>query len=299
MTLPPNPMLKRLGCAATDRVAIIHTDDIGLSAASVAAAQDLWQARIISSSAVMVPCAWFPLTARLCRATPHIDMGVHLTLTSEWDDYRWGPISTRDPASGLLDSEGFFYRTSRDAQEHADPEAAEREIAAQIERALAAGIDVTHIDTHMGSTIHPKLLGAYVKLGARYKIPAMIPRMDNDAIKARGFDEDQTAFFSAIVARFDDEGVPMIDHVAGMPLEHSTDRLNQVFHALDGLKPGITHFIIHPSHNTPEGRATNPDLAARVGDYETFMDERVRAHIKNAGIRVIGYRELRDAARGI
>ena len=105
-----NPFLKKLGFAADARVVIIHTDDIGMCQASVGAFRDLIDFGLISSAAVMVPCPWFPEVAALCRSRPGIDMGVHLTLNSEWDSYRWGPISTRDPASGLLDEEGYFYR---------------------------------------------------------------------------------------------------------------------------------------------------------------------------------------------
>src|SRR5262245_6136811 len=95
-----NPALKKLGFSNDDRVVIIHTDDIGMSHASYAAFSDLWKVGIISSSAVMVPCPWFPKVASYCRSVSDVDMGVHLTLTSEWDGYRWGPISTRDHASG-------------------------------------------------------------------------------------------------------------------------------------------------------------------------------------------------------
>ena len=104
-----------------DRVVIIHTDDIGMCQASVSAFEELWEAGIITSGATMVPCPWFLDAARLCRTSPDIDMGVHVTLTSEWETYRWGPISTRDPASGLLDSDGYFFRTSEDFQASGDP----------------------------------------------------------------------------------------------------------------------------------------------------------------------------------
>ena len=181
-----NPALRSLGLSATDRAVIIHTDDIGVSAAATDAARELWQARIVSSSAVMAPCAWFAATAQLCRETPWIDMGVHITLTSEWDFMRWGPISTRDPASGLLDPEGFFFRNTRDAQAHATVEAAAAEMDSQVQRALAAGIDVTHIDTHMGSAFHPKLLRAYVATALKHRVPPMLARLSEADMRAWG-----------------------------------------------------------------------------------------------------------------
>jgi predicted glycoside hydrolase/deacetylase ChbG (UPF0249 family) len=274
-------------------VAIIHTDDIGMCGATTDAAKDLWDTGIITSSAAMVPCAWFPQTAAMCRANPKIDMGVHLTLTSEWDGYRWGPISTRDSKSGMLDAEGYFYRSTEDAVSHIDPNFARAELSAQIETAKRAGIDVTHIDTHMGSVMNPKLISLYFQLAMENKIPMMLPR-DEETIKRWGFSGEMADFAKRTIAMIEGEGMPLIDHIDFMPLDQPEHRLEQVFSHLDALKPGITHFIIHPSHDTPEARAICSDLPNRVGDYETFMDERVRDHIKKIGVQTIGYRVLRN-----
>lgn len=292
-----NPYLKKLGLADTDRAMIIHTDDIGVSAASVAAARDLWQTRIVSSSAVMVPCAWFPLAAQLCRETPHIDMGVHITLTCEWSGMRWGPVSTRDPRTGLMDMEGFFFRTSEDAQTHADTDAAALEIDAQIQRALSAGIDVTHIDTHMGTAFHAKLLSGYVTAALKHRVPPLLLRLNEAQLRARGNDDETAAFFARALDMLEGQGVPMLDHLVGMPLDKPDERFERVRAELDALPAGISYFIIHPSHGTPEAQAMGPDWRARVRDHEMFMDEQVRAHIKQSGLHVIGWRELRDVMR--
>src|SRR5215207_9167184 len=119
--MTPNPALRRLGFADSDRVAIIHADDIGMCQASITAFADLSAFGLISSGAVMVPCAWFPSAAAASRARPDDDLGVHLTLTCEWDACRWGPISTRDPESGLIDAEGYFYRTTELAHAYGQP----------------------------------------------------------------------------------------------------------------------------------------------------------------------------------
>src|SRR5512139_2214421 len=147
----PNPFLKKLGFSDADRAVIIHTDDIGMCHASLEAFKDLWEFGIITSAAVMVPCPWFPTVALLCRANPGIDMGVHATLNAEYASYRWGPLSTRDPDSGLLDADGHFHQWPQAVYDNARPEAVEEEVNAQIEVALAAGIDVTHVDSHMGT----------------------------------------------------------------------------------------------------------------------------------------------------
>ena len=162
----PNPLLKRLGLSDDARAVIFHADDVGMCQASLAAYVDLVDFGLISAASTMVPCSWFPATAAFCRDHPgeKVDMGVHLTLTSEWDGYRWGPISTRDPASGLMDTDGYFHPDTESAQAHGDPAAVQLEIQTQVERALAAGIDVTHIDSHMGTVFHPSSWAALSRL---------------------------------------------------------------------------------------------------------------------------------------
>ena len=131
--MPINPFLKKMGFADDDRVVIFHADDIGMCRSANVAYQELIEAGPLSSGSVMVPCPWFPAAADYCRRHPQADMGVHLTLTCEWDGYRWGPLSTGDPASGLLDDEGYFDRSTAEAQDHAQPEAVTLEIKAQVE----------------------------------------------------------------------------------------------------------------------------------------------------------------------
>ncbi len=224
-------------------------------------------------------------------------MGVHITLTSEWDSMRWGPISTRDPASGLLDAEGFFHRSTRDAQAHAAAEAAAAEMDAQVQRALSAGIDVTHIDTHMGSAFHPKLLRAYVATALKYRVPPMLARLSEADMRVWGFDTETIGYFQGMADELVAQGVPLLDHIVGMPLDKPDQRFEQVCAIFDTLPAGISFFIIHPSHDTPEARAMGPDWPSRAGDYATFMDERVRAHLKRTGLHVIGWRELRALMR--
>jgi predicted glycoside hydrolase/deacetylase ChbG (UPF0249 family) len=121
--MQPNPVLKKLGFKDHDRLAIIHVDDVGMCRSSVAAFADLWDFGLVSSAAVMVPCPWFLEAAKFAREHPDADMGVHLTLNSEYDTYRWGPLSTRDPQTGLLDEQGYFHQHAHAVQEQAQPEA--------------------------------------------------------------------------------------------------------------------------------------------------------------------------------
>lgn len=292
----PNPVLKKLGFENNDRLVIIHTDDIGMCQASVSAFQDLWEYGLISSGATMVPCSWFPEVAKFCRENSNIDLGVHLTLTSEWDGYRWGPISTRDPMSGMVDEEGYFYRTSEDAQKFGDQDAVHREITTQIERALAAGIDITHIDTHMGTVGSIKFIPSYISQAAHFGLPVMIMRLDKSGWMKMGFDEDTAEVAYGMVSQLEEQGLPLIDHLFGLELDrakHPEERIEYAKRVFSDLAPGITHFIIHPSKDTPELRAITPDWECRVGDYQAFMNKSLVDFINQSGIQIIGYRDIK------
>jgi predicted glycoside hydrolase/deacetylase ChbG (UPF0249 family) len=292
--MTPNPVLKKLGLVDDDRLAIIHTDDIGMCQASVEAFADLNEVGIISSGAVMVPCPWFLYTAAYIHQHPQVDLGVHLTLTSEWKTYRWGPISTRDPASGMIDVEGFFHHRSEAAQEHGDPTAVEIELTAQVQKALDAGIVPTHVDTHMGSVAHPKFMSIYIQLAMKYHLPPMIFRLDEAGWRSAGLDAELATMAAALVRQLEESGLPLLDTLGGMHLDNADNRLEKTKQALSDLKPGITHFIIHPAKDTPELRAITPDWRFRVADYHTFMDEEVRRYIQEIGLHVIGYQALKD-----
>lgn len=287
-----NPVLRRLGLNDTDRAVIVHADDIGMCQASNSAYAKLIETGGISSAALMPPCAWFPAAAAFCRAHPAVDMGVHTTLTSEWDDCRWGPLSTRDPASGLMDDEGYFYRSTKEAQRHAEPAAAQRELAAQIERALAAGLSPTHIDTHMGAVLHPALIRGYIELALRHHLVPMLPRMDNTRLQQHGLSAEDADSTARLFADLEDAGVPLIDHIAGMPLDDPRDQLDYARRAFDALPPGISVFILHPAEDTPELRAIAPDWPSRVANFETFMRPDIPRYLEQIGARVIGYRAL-------
>ena len=293
--MQPNPVLKKLGFSENDRVVIIHTDDIGMCQASVEAFAEMAEFGLISSGAVMVPCPWFLEAASMSKEHPDADLGVHLTLTSEWATYRWGPISTRDPKSGLMDEQGFFHKSSEAVWEHADPEAAIGELDLQIQRALEAGMTLTHIDTHMGSVAHPKLIPGYVQLATKYGLPPMIPRMSaGELMASEDVDEDTAQMIAQMIGSLEEMGIPLLDRLSGLSLEKASGRFEQAKEALGALKPGLTHFIIHPSKDTPELRRITDSWDCRVADYETFTSQAMREFIQDQGIQVIGYQALKD-----
>lgn len=292
----PNPVLKKLGYTENDRLVIIHTDDIGMCQASVSAFAELWDFGLISSGATMVPCPWFLEAANFCREHPQVDMGVHITLTSEWETYRWGPISTRNPKSGMIDDEGFFYHSTEAAQEHGDADAVRVEIEAQVQHALTKGIPVTHMDTHMGTVASAKFIPAYLQLAILHGLPPMIMRLEKAEWLEMGMDEGTAEFAVQMVMQLEEQGVPLLDRIAGLDLDqhcHPVERVAYAKQVLGGLGPGVTHFICHPSQDTPELRAITPDWACRVADFEAFRSEELRDFVRGSGIQVIGYRDLK------
>ena len=292
-----NPMMEMLGFSNNDRAVIIHTDDIGMCHASVQAFKDLWQFGTITSGAVMVPCAWFPAVAQMCRENPEMDMGVHATLNAEWDVYRWSPLSTLDKASGLLDADGYFHQWHQAVYDNAKVEAVELEVNAQIERALSAGIDVTHVDSHMGTIMSPLFIQSYIQAAATRRLPNMLPRTDAKGIQMMSVDEDELRMYEPIMQQLERMGVPMLEGIIGMPLEHDQDHLGLAKKLLSELPTGITHFILHPSIDTPELRAICPDWQARVANYNAFMSDDLKQFIEQEDIKLIGYRQIRDAMR--
>lgn len=295
--MKPNPVLRKLGLADNDRVVIIHADDVGMCQATLPAFAELADFGLISSGSVMVPCPWFLAAAAYCREHPQVDMGVHSTLTSEWQTYRWGPVSTRDIASGLLDAEGYFYHGTGEAQEHGTSEAAQLELTAQLDRALAAGIDVTHIDTHMGTVAHPKFMMGYLHLAAERRLPAMMLRLDEAGWQSMGLDSETAAMAARLVEQLEAQSVPLLDYGAGLPLDQPDGQVELAKRTFESLPAGLTHLVIHPAIDTPELQAITPDWQSRVANYRAFMSPELRDHILRSGIKVIGYRTLRDLMR--
>lgn len=166
--------MKALGYDGRDRAVIFHADDVGMCQATVTAYQDLQGAGLLSSAAVMMPCAWAPAAAQVIRSLPTADVGVHWTLTSEWGAYRWGPL-TGGGNSPLVDAEGYFHAGVEEARQ-ADAPTVRAELAAQLERALGWGLDVTHVDAHMGAAAHPNYLPDLTELALAHGLPPLFPR---------------------------------------------------------------------------------------------------------------------------
>lgn len=252
-----------LGLAPDERALILHADDVGMCQASIPAFLELAESGGISSASAMVPCPWFSEVARFCRSNPSVDMGVHLTLTSEWSGLRWSPVSTLDPNSGLLDETGYFHARREQALEKASPDAVCLEMRAQLTRARSAGIDVTHLDAHMFTAMRPPFTELYLRLGVEEQLPTL----------------------------------DVADRIAMLPSGDPGHREKQFWAEVDAMPPGLTHLLIHPAIDTPELRQMTPAWRERVADFEFFRGEGVKDYLRQAGIRVVGYRAVRDALR--
>ena len=293
----PNPLLKKLGYSETDRLVIIHTDDIGMCHASVQAFKDLWSVGGVTSGAVMVPCAWFPAVVQMCRENPDMDMGVHATLNSEWENYRWGPVSDVGTGSGLRDEAGYFHQWHQAVYDNASVEEVDAEVNAQIEKALNAGIDVTHVDSHMGTIMNPKYIQSYVQAASMRLLPNFLPRLDAVGVEMMGISEQDKIAYAPIMEMLEGIGVPTLNGIMSMPLDQANGQMETAKQLFGNLPVGITHFILHPSIDTPELRAITPDWESRVANYETFMSDDLKKFIESEGIKPIGYRTIRDAMR--
>jgi len=295
----PLTLAERLGFATTDRVAIVHADDIGMCHAANLGAFQVLREGPATCGSIMVPCPWFQEAVELAKASPGLDLGVHLTLNAEWPHYRWGPVAGRSAVPSLLDEQGFLPRTSIETVKRAKPEEVEIELRAQVEMALEAGIDVTHLDSHMGTVIFPPFVESYKKLAAEFRVPVFAVRPDPEDLAARGL-QGATEILNWLVGLLEAEGFPILDGFdtnsldfeEGRGLEHNRERI-------EALKPGVSYLICHPARGGEELSAVTPD-SAHQRDFERGFyggAEGARA-FEAAGVERIGMRALRDLLRG-
>lgn len=269
------------------RTLIIHHDDLGGSHGANLAFAELWDLGLATCGSVMVPCPWFPEIARIARERPELDLGVHLTLTSEWDDFRWRPL-TGVADNGLCDADGYFWKRVKDAR-RADPAAVETELRAQIETALAAGIDVTHLDSHMGTVWMPEFLEIFVRLGKEYRVPIGLTR----DMARKGADAAQV---DAAYAELGARGHPEIKTYVTTPFDQPTateGRYREMFAAMvPGINFGAFHFTA-----PADMEFFSPDILLRTTEYELFRDGTAKRLLEEAGLTLAGMRGYRDAMR--
>ena len=171
------------------------------------------------------------------------------------------------------------------------------ELQTQVRKALEWGVDITHMDTHMGTVAHPKFAQAYIQTGIQNRLPLMMMRGDASAYQRAGLNASTAALIANFVNSLEEQGVPLLDNLSRMPLDQPEGQLEIAKKMFGELPVGVTHFIIHPSVETPELRAITPDWSSRAANYKTFMSKELRDFLNNSGVQIIGYRALRDLIR--
>jgi hypothetical protein len=285
--------VERLGYPRDARVAVIHVDDVGLCRAANAGALDAL-AGAATCGSVMVPAPGFGEIAELARARPELDLGVHLTLNAEWDALRWAPLSA---AAGLRDPDGMLWRTPEQTAEHATPQEVALELRAQLERALDAGIDVTHLDAHMGTALDPRFARAYVELALEFRLPAFLPELAGLELSPR--QARAAAFYGELIDTARARGLPVFDHFEGASLRFTPGRgLEHNRARLARLGPGLSYFITHCARADAELRAFARDWELREEERRLWSDGSLARALDEAGIRTVGMRALCARLRG-
>ena len=272
-------LAERLGHNADSKLVIISCDDLGSCHGATVGVYKALREGVATCASIMMPAPWAQFAAAEYNGE---DIGVHLTLNAEHPNYRWGPLTH---APTLLSGEGGFPRSVDDLWEHADSSEVLRECRAQIERAIAWGIDVTHLAPHLTSiTLRPEFFDVYLELAYEFKLPIRLPSTITPDVA--GFPFRQLA---------QDEGVVFPDHFDHDWRAGSRDR---VLDSISQLQPGVTEIHVQPAIDTPEVRALGDITSGWIDDLELVTnDQTLRDAITNSGAVLIGYRELRDAMR--
>jgi predicted glycoside hydrolase/deacetylase ChbG (UPF0249 family) len=289
-TLPAQTrsIAERLGYPAGSKLLILHADDLGVAHSEDTASFDALNRGAVSSASVMMPTPWVSEVAAYARAHPDADIGLHLTLTSEWETYRWGSVEARDKVPSLLDSAGTFPNDESIVAKRAKPAEVERELRAQVERALALGIHPTHIDSHMGSLFTtPELVATYVKVAHDYHLPFL-------AVKGSGFGAPQAGLSPQDV---------VLDAVIIADRQVPNDQWKAWYLTqIESIKPGITELIVHLGHDDAELQAVtvNHDAygaAWRQRDYEVVTSPEFAKALKDHNVIVVKWKDLYRASQ--
>lgn len=307
MTSSPADLVTRLGREPGTRAIILNADDFGMCHAANAAIATLLEEGAIDSATVMTPCAWAPEALAFAAARPHLDVGLHLVLTSEWRRYRWRPLT--GTGTSLVDADGWFPADVAAVERQADPVHVAAEFEAQLAAALGAGVDVTHLDNHMGSVYGMAtgrdLLEPVFALAARHGLPFRLPRR----LDGSGLDPALQAKVDEAAAAADALGVVIPDRLwthpfelagEGTPAEETYESVRDGFvDLLRAVPPGVTEIYVHPMVDGEELRVT-VDFAAAKRGYERRLltDPIVQRALAEEGLVRVGWRALRDLQRG-
>lgn len=298
---------ERLGFPKGKKVLILHVDDAGMSWDSNEGVRQAIGKGVANSVSVMMPCPWVPDMVDWLKANPQVDAGLHLTLTSEWDKYRWGPLSGKPAVPNLVDKEGAMWPSVEDVARTTPPDEVDKEIRAQLERARAMGFNPTHMDSHMGTLFaKPEFLQKYVALGIAERIPVMIPGGHNTAITEQSKATEQTRQLMNAMGRMVWEaGLPVLDDlhnfsygweypvaIRGNDSEMRKFASSKYIESIKALKPGLTMVIMHCTWPT-EGFVQISDSGTnRKADLLAMLNPEFKAFLEKEGIILTTWREV-------
>lgn len=279
---------ERLGHPAGTKLLILHGDDLGVSHSVNAASMEGLDRGAITSASIMMPTPWVTEIAAYARAHPDADLGLHLTLTSEWDTYRWGGVASKDQVPSLYGADGTLPKAVAPVAANAKVEEVERELRAQVEYALALGIRPTHLDSHMGALFStPALAAVYVKVAHAYKLPFLAVKGQTLGLPNVTLDPNDVVLDAVIVAG------PQIPR----------EKWKQFYlDAIANLKPGITEIIVHLGRDDAELQAVTVNQepygsAWRQQDFNVMTSPEIKQALKDHGVVLVTWRELGKAAQ--
>jgi chitin disaccharide deacetylase len=276
-------LAERLGYPADSKLLIIHADDLAVAHSVNSASFDALDKNAVTSASIMVPCPWLTEVADYAKAHPGADLGLHLTLTSEWKTYRWGPVAPSNQVPGLLGPDGTLWSDTPLVAQHAKPEEVEREIRAQVERAMAIGIHPTHFDTHMGSVLaSPEIFAVYVKLAHEFHLPFL-------ALRIPGAER--------LVASLSEKDIILDSLVMASPTVRADEWKEFYLKAVKDLKPGLTEMIVHLGHDDAELQAVtvdHPDYGSawRQRDYNVVTSLEFKKALEENHIILVKWKDL-------
>jgi len=276
------------------RYLIIHSDDAGMSHAVNVATQAGLESGIVSSASIMVPCPWFKEFAVYAKSHPQFDFGIHLTLNAEWENYRWGPVASKASVPSLVDPEGFLWDSVSQVVMNVKADEVRIELKAQIDKALAFGVPLSHLDTHMGAVVsRPDLVEVYVDLSLEYDLPILFFK-ELDAETAR----DHPALADRLkdcVAKLNERKLPILDAMLQFYGGTVPEQRKQLyFDELAKIKPGVTQLIIHCGQDGDELRAITDSALRRDQDRAIFTDPKTRQFLADQKIQVISWKQFRE-----
>jgi len=279
------------------RYVIIHADDAGMYPSVNSATIEAMERGVVSSCSIMIPCPGFDDFAKYARSHPEKDFGVHLTLNCDTDDHRWGPVLPREQVPSLVDRDGYLWKSRRQVAENAKLEEAESELRAQIDKALAAEIPVTHLDHHLFVLYErPDLLQLYVRLGVEYNLPLRYTREPTDA-DLNVDDPSLLRAFRRGLGELQGAEMPILDHCDSKSYYIAAAEKHAYYcNALAQVTPGVTEILVHCAYNAP-GMPAAPDIALREADTRVLCSPDYADLLKRGGIRIISWKDFRKLAR--